>query len=70
MYTENANKAIELQLMVNHQINKFDWAQEELVNELENVFDSLTDGEIDMVLEWYEKEKQGQEAILAQWDMA
>lgn len=69
MYTENVNKAIELQLMVNHQINKFDWAQEELVNELENVFDSLTDGEIDMVLEWYEKEKQGQEAILAQWDM-
>lgn len=69
MYTENAQRAINLQLMVNHQIDKFDWAQEELVNELENAFDNLTDDEIDMVLEWYEKEKQGKEAILAQWDM-
>ena len=69
MYTENAQRAINLQLMVNYQIDKFDWAQEELVNELENAFDNLTDDEIDMVLEWYEKEKQGKEAILAQWDM-
>ena len=69
MYTENAQRAINLQLMVNYQIDKFDWAQEELVNDLENMFDNLTSEEIDQVLEWYEKEKQGKEAILAQWDM-
>ena len=57
MYTENAQRAINLQLMVNHQIDKFDWAQEELVNDLENMFDNLTSEEIDQVLEWYKTQK-------------
>ena len=69
MYTENAQRAINLQLMVNHQIDKYESADPELVNDLENMFDNLTSEEIDQVLGWYEKEKQGKEAILAQWDM-
>ena len=63
MYTENAQRAINLQLMVNHQIDKFDWAQEELVNDLENMFDNLTSEEIDQVLEWYKTQKQIMDSV-------
>jgi len=69
MYTENAQRAINLQLMVNHQIDKYESADSELVNDLENMFDNLTSEEIDMVLDWYNKQKQGEEAILEQWDI-
>ena len=69
MYTENAQRAINLQLMVNYQIDKYESADPELVDDLENMFDNLTSEEIDQVLEWYNTQKQGEEAILAQWDM-
>jgi len=69
MYTENAQRAINLQLMINHQIDKYESAQPELVDDLENLFDNLTSEETDMVLEWYNKQKQGEESILAQWDI-
>ena len=69
MYTENAQRAINLQLMVNYQIDKYESADPELVDDLENMFDNLTSEEIDQVLEWYNTQKQGKEAILAQWDI-
>jgi len=69
MYTENAQRAINLELMVNHQIDKYESADPELVDDLENMFDNLTSEEIDQVLELYEKEKQCKEEVLAQWDI-
>ena len=69
MYTENVNRAIELQLMVNYQIDKYESADPELVNDLENMFDNLTSEEIDMALEWYKTQKQNEEELMAQWDI-
>ena len=69
MYTENVNRAIELQLMVNYQIDKYKSADPELVNDLENMFDNLTSEEIDMALEWYKTQKQNEEELMAQWDI-
>lgn len=54
MYTENVNKAIKLQNEINKQIDKFDWAQEELINNLENLIDTFTDEEMDQMLNWYD----------------
>ena len=69
MYTENAQRAINLQLMVNYQIDKYESADPKLVDDLENMFDNLTSEEIDQVLEWYNTQKQGKEEVLAQWDI-
>ena len=69
MYTENTQRAINLQLMVNHQIDKYESADPELVDDLENMFDNLTSEEIDQVLEWYKTQKQGEEEIYAKWDI-
>jgi predicted transcriptional regulator len=53
MYTENVNRAIKLQNEINKQIDKFEWAQEELVNDLENLMDTFTSEEMDQILNWY-----------------
>lgn len=56
MYNENVNRAIKLQTEVNKQIDKFGWAQEELVNDLENLFDTLNSYECELLIEWYNKQ--------------
>jgi len=58
MYTENAQRTINLQLMVNYQIDKYESADPELVDDLENMFDNLTSEEIDQVLEMVQNTKR------------
>ena len=58
MYSENVNRAIKLQTEVNKQIDKFGWAQEELVNDLENLLDTLNSHECELLIEWYDKQSK------------
>ena len=58
MYNENVNRAIKLQTEVNKQIDKFGWAQEELVNDLENLLDTLNSHECELLIEWYDKQSK------------
>jgi hypothetical protein len=65
MHNENVNRAIKLQLEINKQIEKFDWAQEELVNDLENLLDTLNSHECELLCEWYNKQsKQNDEQYI------
>ena len=58
MYNENVNRAIKLQTEINKQIDKFDWAQEELVNDLENLLDTFNSHECELLIEWYNKQSK------------
>jgi predicted transcriptional regulator len=60
MHNENVNRAIKLQLEINKQIDKFDWAQEELVNDLENLLDTLNSHECELLCEWYNKQPKNE----------
>jgi len=65
----NVTRVIALQKAVNFQIDTKGQADIELVNDLENMCDSLTSEEIDELLERYEFEKEGEMELMAQWDM-
>jgi hypothetical protein len=62
MHNENVNRAIQLQTEINKQIDKFDWAQKELINDLENLLDTFNSHECELLIEWYnEQSKQNDE---------
>jgi cytoplasmic iron level regulating protein YaaA (DUF328/UPF0246 family) len=69
MYTENVNRAIKLQLEINKQIDKFDWAQEELVNDLNNMIDNLNSYECELLCEWYNKQPQSKDDMYTQMEI-
>jgi hypothetical protein len=58
MYNENVNRAIQLQTEINKQIDKFDWAQKELINDLENLLDTFNSHECELLIEWYNKQSK------------
>ena len=65
----NVTRVIALQKAVNYQIDIKGQADIELVNDLENMCDSLTSEEIDELLERYEFEKESEMELMAQWDI-
>ena len=64
----NVTRVITMQKLVNFQIDTKGQADIELVNDLENMCDSLTSEEIDELIERYEFEKEGEMELMAQWD--
>ena len=64
----NVTRVITMQKLVNFQIDTKGQADIELVNDLENMCDSLISEEIDELLERYEFEKEGEMELMAQWD--
>jgi hypothetical protein len=68
MESMNVTRVITMQKLVNFQIDTKGQADIELVNDLENMCDSLTSEEIDELLERYEFEKEGEMELMAQWD--
>ena len=58
MYNENVNRAIKLQTEVNNQINSKGEADIELVNDLENLLESLNSHECELLIEWYNKQSK------------
>ena len=69
MYTENVNKAIKLQNEINKQIDKFEWAQEELVNDLENLLETLNSHECELLIEWYDKQPKRKDEQYVQMEI-
>lgn len=64
----NITRVITMQKLVNFQIDTKGQADIELVNDLENMCDSLTSEEIDELLKRYEFEQEGELDLMAQWD--
>lgn len=69
MYTENVKRAIKLQTEINKQIDKFDWAQEELVNDLNNLLETLNSHECELLIEWYNKQPQNKNEQYVQMEI-
>lgn len=69
MYTENVNRAIKLQNEINKQIDKFDWAQQELVDDLENLLDTFTSEEMDQMIDWYDNTRDHKEDYYVQLEI-
>lgn len=82
---ENVNRVIVLQQAVDNQIMDKGKADDELVEDLINMIGTLNSYECELMCEWYNKqaknkeyvqleldfkeEQEGQDAILAQWNM-
>jgi hypothetical protein len=58
MYNENVNRAIKLQTAVNNQIDSKGIADIELVDDLNNLLESLNSHECDLLCEWYYKQSK------------
>jgi hypothetical protein len=69
MYNENVNRAIQLQIEINKQIDKFDWAQEELINNLENLLDTFNSHECELLIEWYDKQSKNNDEQYVQMEI-
>ena len=69
MENMNVTRVIALQKAVNYQIDVNGKADIELVNDLENMCDSLTSEEIDELLKRYTFEKEYEMELMSQWDM-
>jgi hypothetical protein len=58
MYNENVNRAIKLQTAINNQINSKGLADIELVDDLNNLLESLNSHECELLCEWYYKQNR------------
>jgi len=62
MNNKNVNKAIKLQITINNQIDSKGIADIELVNDLNNLLETLNSYECELLFEWYNKQpKQNDE---------
>jgi hypothetical protein len=69
MYNENVNRAIQLQIEINKQIDKFDWVQKELINDLENLLDTFNSHECELLIEWYNKQSKNNDEQYVQMEI-
>jgi hypothetical protein len=61
MHNENVNRAIKLQTTINDQINSKGVADIELVDDLNNLLESLNSHECELLCEWYYKQSKHNE---------
>ena len=67
--SNKAKQFIELQKAVNKQIDENGEADHDMVQELEKLGDSMNSHECEIAIEMWVAEKEGREAVLAQWDI-
>jgi hypothetical protein len=69
MHNENVNRVIKLQTAINNQIDSKGEADIELVNDLNNLLESLNSYECELLMTWYNKQSQKEEDIYIQMEI-